>query len=962
MTGRMVGRAWELRALAGLLGSAAAGRGRGIAVLGDAGIGKTTLAAALADEATGFTVGWGRCTEEESAPYWPWRQALRAVDPDMPLSQEAPVGRAAVFGEIADRLVAATELRPALIILEDVHVADGSTLALLRFLIGVLPELRCVLLLTARDSALDLEPDAAEFLRRLPPAFGRITLIGLDRDETAELVASVLDRHDGEIADGIFDRTGGNPFFVTELARLHAARRSAHLGPPSGVGQVIGGRLARLPQRTHDCLSAMAVLGDSVDAAELAEVAGLQIDDVLDLLGAAVDAKLAVQDGTRYRFAHALVREVVYAELGAGQRAALHGRAADMLITRSAGDERAARIAEHCRHAVGRRGAAEAARRYALIAARAAARRAGYEQAARLYGWVLDGQADAAPEVRLELGEVQVLSGATSLGRAQLRQVAREYLERGDAEPAVRALLAMGGGPGGFEVDLTDTAQRTMLGRAIALLPDGDSAIKAAALARAALGQAYGRMESEARAALARSAVEMARRVGDARTEAAAIAAWCDTVSGPEFVSERITEARRMLELCEGEGDIALALLARRLLVVALLEDGNFDSADEQIAAYARDAATLRAPFFQWSVPIWRGMRALMAGDLEATDAYLAEAAALAESADSANAVMMVATLRIAKADATGTMPAILDLFENTFAGFWDYPMAQAYAAYFLTKGGERDRATRLVAQREAEGLGAIPKDAEWLCSVALLGDAARLLGRPTLVGECREALRPYADLWLFDGIGAACYGSVADMLDRFDAFLSAPRAGAAPSEAAAHGVFRRTGVTWELSWRDHAATLPDAKGLRDLAALLARPRTPVHVLDLVGAPAAVVSGGVGPVLDGQARAAYRSRLRALVDDIAEAERFSDAGRLARLRAEHDFIAAELAAALGLDGRPRLSGDPVERARKAVSMRIAAAIKAVGDTHPALGRHLKASVRTGRHCVYEPEVDVVWRT
>ena len=67
-----------------------------------------------------------------------------------------------------------------------------------------------------------------------------------------------------------------------------------------------------------------------------------------------------------------------------------------------------------------------------------------------------------------------------------------------------------------------------------------------------------------------------------------------------------------------------------------------------------------------------------------------------------------------------------------------------------------------------------------------------------------------------------------------------------------------------------------------------------------------------------------------------------------------------LAAALGTGGRARVAGDPVERARKAVSMRIAAAIKAIDRVHPPLGRHLRASVRTGRHCVYEPEDDVTW--
>jgi hypothetical protein len=132
-----------------------------------------------------------------------------------------------------------------------------------------------------------------------------------------------------------------------------------------------------------------------------------------------------------------------------------------------------------------------------------------------------------------------------------------------------------------------------------------------------------------------------------------------------------------------------------------------------------------------------------------------------------------------------------------------------------------------------------------------------------------------------------------------------------------------------------------------------------VHVLDLAGSTSAA-GADTGPVLDDRARAEYRSRLRELEDEIAEAEDFADIGRLGKLKAERDFLARELAAVLGLGGRVRTAGDPVERARKAVSMRIAAAIKSIESVHPALGRHLRASVRTGRHCVYDPEIDATW--
>jgi hypothetical protein len=316
----------------------------------------------------------------------------------------------------------------------------------------------------------------------------------------------------------------------------------------------------------------------------------------------------------------------------------------------------------------------------------------------------------------------------------------------------------------------------------------------------------------------------------------------------------------------------------------------------------------------------------------------------------------MVFALRIGQADAAGTMAECRQLIGAVMSPFWHMPMAQGYLAYYLVKAGERERAARLVELRMSEGLAAIPKDSEWLTCLALLGEAGRLLDHRAAVTTCAAALQPYRQLWLYDGIGAACYGRVAGFLDRFAEFL-----GNQPVEPPSNtiGELRRTGGVWSIRWRGASAVVTDAKGVRDLAALLASPRTPVHVLDLVGA-GHFGSGDTGPLLDEAARRAYKTRLRELTDELAEAEEFADVGQLERLRAEQAFLAHELAAALGLGGRVRASGDPIERARKAVSMRIGAAIKAIDQVHPSLGRHLKASIRTGRQCVYEPEDDVTW--
>jgi hypothetical protein len=128
-------------------------------------------------------------------------------------------------------------------------------------------------------------------------------------------------------------------------------------------------------------------------------------------------------------------------------------------------------------------------------------------------------------------------------------------------------------------------------------------------------------------------------------------------------------------------------------------------------------------------------------------------------------------------------------------------------------------------------------------------------------------------------------------------------------------------------------AHLPDSKGLRDLAVLLAAPGRPVHAVQLLTGQRPA-GAGADPVLDDQARAAYRARLAELEAELDEADAHADPHRPERARLERDALVDELARAAGLGGRPRRRGDDTERARKAVTARVRDAIARVGRQHP----------------------------
>ena len=201
----------------------------------------------------------------------------------------------------------------------------------------------------------------------------------------------------------------------------------------------------------------------------------------------------------------------------------------------------------------------------------------------------------------------------------------------------------MGGGVGGFEVDLLDVGQAPLLEDALRLLPARDSALRAAVLARLSI-VGTGTASADDRAGLADEAAAMARRVGDTEAEVAALAAFCDARSGPDFVEARIDAADRMLTLAQGRA--LPELLARRIRLRARLEVGDLIGVDADLARYARIADRLRSPTYGWLVPLWLGMRRVLDGDLDAAIGYADEVATQADAAQSTNAMMMAWTLR----------------------------------------------------------------------------------------------------------------------------------------------------------------------------------------------------------------------------------------------------------------------------------------------------------------------------
>jgi DNA-binding CsgD family transcriptional regulator len=377
----LVGRHAELARLTGLLDAAASGAPVVALISGDAGVGKTRLVTELAERARRqqFTVLSGRCAElADSVPYLPLADALHeaisepgpvrdalgrrpllarllpdAAAASEPASAESPgLAQQQLFGTVLGLLSELAESSPVLLILEDLHWADGSTRDLLSFLSRVLHRERLALAATYRSDDLHrrhpLRPVLAELVRL--PSVTTVELGPLDDAAMAEHLTAVAERPlDAEVLEGLIGRAEGNAYYAEELL----AAASAGGGElPARLADLLLARTQRLSPDAQLVLRTAAVAGRRVDDALVAAACGLDRPRYEDALREAVAKQLLVAEpGRGLAFRHALLREAIYSDLLPGERTRLHARLAELLA-----DERrlaevpgtAAELARHC--------------------------------------------------------------------------------------------------------------------------------------------------------------------------------------------------------------------------------------------------------------------------------------------------------------------------------------------------------------------------------------------------------------------------------------------------------------------------------------------------------------------------------------------------------------------------------------------------------------------------------------
>ncbi|MET8312418.1 BTAD domain-containing putative transcriptional regulator [Micromonospora sp. NPDC005173] len=476
----LVGRDAELERLRETLYVATRHGGRMLALVGEAGIGKTSLAAALGAQAAanGVPVVWGRCPDVGQAPpFWLWGQVVRALVtiPEASATGSAsrldgfaarslsgpaasggldPTARFQVYEAVSDLVHAVARQRGLLVVLDDLHAADPDSLLLLRFLSAELSAARALVVATLRPYDHDpaLVATVAELARGW--GFGQLRLAGLDASSVADLVRDRTGVVPPELVVArLVTRTGGNPFFITELLRSRTDPAAAAELPPS-IRDTVRLRLGGLPDPARGCLDLLSVAGHDLDLQVMAAALNATAPAVAEGLAPAYTAALVTEAGPgAVTFRHPLIAEVTYAELVPPRRAALHARLA-MAYERAA-NVAPAELAHHYGQAIGL-GHGEDHLRWSLVAADDATRRVAYEDALghlERAAHRLAPHAEVSPDVALtelavQLHRASLLQMTVGVGSDAVDQVcarARELLTLVGPDADIRhALWALG--------------------------------------------------------------------------------------------------------------------------------------------------------------------------------------------------------------------------------------------------------------------------------------------------------------------------------------------------------------------------------------------------------------------------------------------------------------------------------------------------------------------------------------
>jgi DNA-binding CsgD family transcriptional regulator len=624
----MVGRDRELARVVDLLLQAQGGSGRLLLCTGEAGIGKTRLAeeTAAVAAARGVRVVWARSDDRDvGPPFGLWRLALADLaaqdgtaeaDPwpigadHRPSSTVETVGeldraaRFVVFTAVRERLARSAEPAGLLLVLDDIQWADEPSRRLLAHLARQLHRTRVLILANCRVPSVPGE-DCTDLIGELctDARLERTVLTGLPPGAVAALLASSGHPVAAGEATVVWERTGGNPFLVRELARMRAGLARASPGSvPDTVVDATSHRIAQLSGSGQEVLRAAAVVGTGFSIGVVARMLATPVLALLDPVQECQSAGFLVV-GDRpgdYRFSHALVQSAVVARLTAAQQRRWHVLAAEA-IEQLYSDRLREHLAALAYHRVAGSLPAdrEKAARACQVAGDVAAEDLAFEDACRLYRQALlvgaeEIQAVQRGELELALAAALYRSGDLAAWYAGLTDLARRA-ER-DSDQVLLARVAVQLDPiglAGWDSEIGRVCEAALSG------PELVGPLRAQVLARYAQVLVY-RGDLTRAGEVSSAALQLAERTGEIAALVDALRARQLACSAPERSGERSLIAERMLGAGRDSGSAWIEMWGRVWRIDTLFEAGRLSAIARELAELAGCAARVAVPIARW--------------------------------------------------------------------------------------------------------------------------------------------------------------------------------------------------------------------------------------------------------------------------------------------------------------------------------------------------------------------------
>jgi DNA-binding winged helix-turn-helix (wHTH) protein len=808
-----VGRERVLSGLARALARSRGESGRICLVIGEAGIGKTSAVEAFAREAarSEVHVAWGFCREAgDTPPLDPWLRILREVrlrlgagpladmfDPaaselsallreprialqdagalDPPLLQ-GPV-RHRTFDSLARAFAIAGETAPWLFVLEDIHRADAASLEFLAYLSDELPKLRVCIVATTRPAPNRRADAPTTPLTRVlgHSQCERFTLERLRHEHVKTYVGAALEDSDGRLADAVFAKSEGNPFFMAELTRQLLAADQPDpdtLAVSAAALELIWQPIARLEATTREVLSTAAVVGRTFELSRLQAVMNRKPSELMASLDEALatDLVIAAPDSmTAFAFGHELLRSALYDALSPAERRNLHLRVAHALESGSASGEAipASELAYHF-HAALPDSDPRKTIDYCRAAAAAAGRRFANLDVVRYLRHALEALElidGASIRLRMNLLYTSALYSRTcdpnECARA-LNEVLRLAREQSDASYLVRAACMLGAHPGYKPLPGAAPA----LEHALALLGSDADALRSAALAALACSAPHCYSATRTRALFA-EAVPLARASGHAKSLYAALAYKLWMLGGPAEAAETaamVHELERMARDNPSQMPVLPLDLALFRLFTAL-QAGDAAGATHALERGAARARRLGKGEMAWHLERARVLVRVNAGERAGVIEELAALHRRAEQQCFLGTAPFCAFDRSVIAREFEA-PIVIDdaLCDALRFDESEPPSIWSMKVRALAAAGLRDEARALLEAVPATALAELPCDAHYLGTLGHLARAALLLGARDYMTALYPLLARFPDAFAAH-LSILCEGSVAELL-----------------------------------------------------------------------------------------------------------------------------------------------------------------------------------------------------